>query len=102
MSDRELWEALSVIARRMGLIERGQRITIEGDPRDETVPAPPKLDSRGLSDDEHRAIADKMRAERLAMGTVCGAPSPLQPGPDCVYRVGHRGAHSNDPERSRE
>lgn len=39
MSDRELWDALSVLARRMGLIERGQRIVIEGDPREE--PAEP-------------------------------------------------------------
>lgn len=37
MSDKELWDALSVIARRMGLLERGQRLDVVGDPRDEPV-----------------------------------------------------------------
>jgi hypothetical protein len=37
MSDKELWDALSVIARRMGLLERGQRLEVVGDPRDEPV-----------------------------------------------------------------
>jgi hypothetical protein len=37
MSDKELWDALSVLARRMGLLERGQRLEVVGDPRDEPV-----------------------------------------------------------------
>lgn len=35
------------------------------------------------------------------LGTVCEAPSPVQPGPDCVYRAGHDGSHSNDPTNPR-
>jgi hypothetical protein len=42
MSDRELWDALTVLARRAGWIERGQRVVVEGDPREEQpTPAPP-------------------------------------------------------------
>lgn len=79
MSDRELLDALTVLAVRMGLLERGQRLVVEGDPRD--IPAPPQTAA------ENPVLA----------GQVCGAPAPLSGDPDCAYLAGHRGAHSNDP-----
>lgn len=155
MSDRELLDALTVLAVRWGLLERGQRLAIEGDPRDEP---PVALCRRRSAPDERGMVLEcsKPRGHfenqcswesafvgivaaacgdvapdgqvvcalgaghelphiskvrdmsydiwpvespgiRCGAGTVCGAPSPVQPGPDCVLRAGHQGSHSNDP-----
>jgi hypothetical protein len=108
MSDKELWDAISVIARHMGLLERGQRVEVVGDPRDEPEGVPTAGLCRRVG--EHRGVrllCNYARGHRDAAGTVVhswqnalvglspctNSQGPSANAPLCELPTHHAGEH---------